>query len=217
MNVVNLPAGLLASLERVPPNLPFVLLLRHADREEFAPGADGYNARLTDNGIAKSKMLGQLLASRGSFTCECSPVPRCVATARAMLLDYQTNTLLGDPGVYVTDTQLAQQAFLSMGTEHIVRSHLKGENWPFLRTAAQGAKVILTHLVQNLKERSHGVVFLSHDTIVMPTLACLVGEMFENTWLDPLDGLVVTALGRERFQLIANGKATEVTPSMEGG
>ncbi len=202
------PPGLLASLAAAPRGGPFALLLRHADRANFAPGEPGDDVGLTAVGEARAEALSrhESLRDRARLWCESSPVPRCLSTASRLGVSATPNSLLGAPGAFVTDPARAGEAFLRLGAEAIVRTHLAGHPWPFLRSVEDGARRLLASVAGMLAARGGIGLLVSHDTIVMPVIARITGERFEDTWLDPLDGIVIAGEGESRLRAIWRGR-----------
>jgi broad specificity phosphatase PhoE len=210
---VEVPGGLASSLALAPRDAPFALLLRHADRAPIPAGEHGAEVGLTAIGEARAASLAKhhVFESRPITWCAASPLPRCLATARCAGQQATPETLLGEPGAFVTDGALAGEAFLRLGTEAIVRAHLAGHPWPFLRSPEEGARRVLGHIANALAARGGVGLLVSHDTIVMPVIAWATGERFEGTWLEPLDGVVAVRIDGGRVRVIWRGTAFEVS------
>jgi hypothetical protein len=201
--------GLLASLDAVPADTPFALLLRHAERYRIPPDETGDDVALTPHGEAQSAALAARLPAGLRRWAEASPLHRCMATAAHMGLQAVPNLLLGDPGPFVIDCEEGAGAFVRYGTEAIVRGQLAGRSWPFIRPLAEGAGLLLRDVHQRLTERGGLGAFISHDAIVMPTIRWATGEDFAGDWLQPLDGVVV--LGGASCTVLWRGRACEVS------
>lgn len=147
-----LPEGLLATLNALEGLGPAAILLRHADRDPFAPGEDGTHTKLTAEGAERAEALGRLLRHRAGLRAETSPLHRCRHTAERILVgaavaaSIADNTLLGAPGPFVVDGPGGRDLFLSIGTEGVVRGQIAGENWPPLRTTAEGLALLVGDL-----------------------------------------------------------------------
>ena len=117
-----IPTSVLRNLERIPVDLPVVLLLRHSVRDEIPPGETGNEVPITDVGKDIALKLGQKLGARLK-SLHSSPLPRCVQTAEALRLGSGVDAriaesrLLGDPGVYVLDGHLAWSNWETLGHE----------------------------------------------------------------------------------------------------
>ena len=51
---------------------------------------------------------------------------------------------------------------------------------------------------------------MTHDAVLMPAIAALIGEQFHQTWLQPLDGFALVLEGAARFCLF-RGRRYAVT------
>lgn len=190
---VELSAGLIASLEHS--TAPRLLLLRHADREAIEPGDPGVSTPLTELGERRALALRQHLSDRGQAAGWglSSPLLRCQRTAELLGVSAASSKLLGAPGCFMLDEARGGEIFAQHGVEAVVRAHLEGESWGCMRSAEDGARLLLESLRERLLlERGTGIA-ISHDAIVMPTIAWLTGERFADSWLAPLDGAVVTS------------------------
>jgi Histidine phosphatase superfamily (branch 1) len=210
----SVPSGLRASLALVPPGAPFALLIRHADREEFRPGELGDHIELTAIGEERSRALAKhgAIESCPALWGESSPLPRCMSTARHIGVSAASNPLLGKPGAFVTDAERAGEAFLRLGTGAVVRGHLAGEGWPFMRSPEEGARLLLADIAARLAARRGAGLFISHDSVVMPVIAWVAGERFEDTWLAPLDGIVVLQVGGSAVRVLWQGRSFDTRP-----
>jgi len=186
------PAGLVASVRAA--QTPMVLLIRHSDRPHIAPGDSGVSVRLTDTGRSRVASLRAALDGELRWAVS-SPLVRCTETARCLGVEPETSSLLGAPGAFVTDTTRGGEVFGRHGTETVVRQQLTGETWGCMRPLAEGAGAVFDWLARLRETRGGLGVAVSHDAIVMPTIAWTVGETFEGEWLAPLDGLVIDAAG----------------------
>jgi len=187
---VTIPEGLHASLSAAKQMPAIALLVRHADRSAIPSGEHGIDAELLPLGKARAAVLRDTLARQGPRWAMASPLLRCMETARCMGLVAEPHHLLGAPGPFVIDGEAGGRAFLSEGTEAIVRKQLAGHPWPFMRSNEDGAALVVASIHRALSERRGLGICVSHDAIVMPIVAVLTGERFEHRWLSPLDGLV---------------------------
>jgi Histidine phosphatase superfamily (branch 1) len=213
-----LPAGLLATLGTIARTEAAVLLIRHADRHPLAPGIDDREAEISEEGGARAESLGRILQARDGFWVETSPLFRCRRTAERILEGaartavVAANELLGDPGPFVVDPRGGGVLFASLGVERLVRGQIAGEMWPPLRPTADGVRLLVGDLARRLRTRGGTGICVSHDAIVMPVIAALTGEQFEEAWLDPLDGVALTIGAGGRIQAIWRGTSVEIDP-----
>ena len=198
----------LALLDRVPAGLPVALVLRHAEREGITPGAFGNDVSLTRHGLDSAHRLGTGLSSRMMGVVRSSPLPRCTQTADAIIAGagWRANAtpdrLLGDPGPFVMEPELAGRLFLDMGVEEIVRRQLADDEPPGgMRSTASGVKLVLRELTGALNGPASASVFVTHDAVLTVLVGHLYGLPVDGfPWPDYLDALVVwPASDRLRF------------------
>jgi hypothetical protein len=99
--------------------------------------------------------------------------------------------------------------FAELGTEGVVRAQLSGQRWPFIRTAEEGTRVLLSTALERLAQGRGSGVCISHDAVLMPSIASLTGERFLGEWLAPLDGFAVQRLDGH-LRCIWRGQCHEV-------
>ena len=189
---VELSAGLLASLAHSA--APRLLLLRHTDRETIEPGDPGVSTPLTELGERRALALRQHLSDGGQAADWglSSPLLRCRRTAELLAVSAASSKLLGAPGCFMLDETRGGEIFAQHGVEPVVRAHLEGETWGCMSSAKDGARLLFERLREHLfLEKGTGIA-ISHDVIVMPTIAWLTGARFVDSWLAPLDGAVLT-------------------------
>ncbi len=189
------PRGLLDSLAASRSAARRVLVLRHSDRFEIATGS-GRDVDLTKLGERRARALGRLLGEQPRWGLT-SPLLRCRRTAEAAGFSARPSDLLGAPGPFVVDRVVGGQVFSRHGAAAVVRAQLRGETWGCMRPLADGSAMLLAELRRELAAREGTGLAVSHDAIVMPFVSWITGEDFRDSWLDPLDGAVLTA--RELF------------------
>ena len=188
----------LALLDSVPDGAPIAIVLRHAEREEIATGTFGNEIPLTPHGRQSAGRFGVGLSSRQPGIVKSSPLPRCMQTADAIIVGAGWNIsavpdqLLGDPGPFVVEPELAGPLFLDLGIEEIARQQLAEDEPPKgMRSTSFGVKLVLRELVTALNRQAKASVFVTHDAV----LAVLVGHLYGLPvqgfpWPDYLDALV---------------------------
>jgi len=166
---------------RTPTDRPVALLLRHAERPAITPGEHGTDLALTDHGRRTAELLGATLGPR-ILSLSTSPVRRCRETAEAIRrgaklnLDITPDRLLGDPGVFVSDPDLAWTHWQTLGHEAVVE-HLAHADQPLpgLAHAADAAHQLAQHLLHALHTSPPGLhglhIFVTHDAILYPTVS----------------------------------------------
>ena len=120
------PASVLHWLGSCPAEEPVALLLRHAARAPLPPDDVGYTLPITEAGAELGRELGRLLGRR-LRSLRSSPLVRCLQTAEVLRfgagadLPIVADRLLGDPGVYVIDEQLAWTQWQTLGHEGVMQ------------------------------------------------------------------------------------------------
>ena len=198
MNPSDAGARTLVLLDQVPDGAAVAIVLRHAEREEIAPGAFGNDVPLTHHGRQSAERLGAGLSSRPVDIVKSSPLPRCMQTADAVIagagwkVSAAPEPLLGDPGPFVVEPELAGRIFLDLGIEEIVRQQLAEDEPPSgMRSTSSGVNLVLRELASALNGPATASVFVTHDAV----LAVLVGHLYGLPvqgfpWPDYLDALV---------------------------
>ena len=176
MKVHTLPCNLLSLLEDAPGDRAIVLLIRHSVRGPLPPGSAGDATPLTAEGIELARELGARLGHRlvGLYT---SPVLRCVQTATELgagagvSLPVVSDTLLGNPGAFVLDAEVAGAQWLQLGHEAMVtRLCGPGEPPPGMATPRLAAKYLLMSMLGRANVSGFHV-FVTHDSLVTVTAA----------------------------------------------
>lgn len=161
-----------------PLDRPVALLLRHAERPPLAPGEHGTDLALTARGLRCAELLGTTLGPR-ILSISTSPVRRCRDTAEALRrganieVDIVDDHLLGDPGVFVLDPELAWTHWQTIGHEAVVE-HMAYEDPPLpgLAPAHSAALKLVQHMRLALSDSHAGLhVFVTHDAVLFPLVA----------------------------------------------
>jgi len=148
---------------------PHILILRHGDRQEIPSGSFGNELLLTAKGRKSSLSLGKKLAHIRWAQVFSSPLIRCQETAEQFLkgagqsLPVILTPLLGDPGPFVLDPDLAGSMFLENAPYKIMQKILAAEHVPGMRTLEDGVKLFIDYL----KTLTHfPCLMISHDIII---------------------------------------------------
>ncbi len=187
-------------LRALPSQADAALVLRHAERGPIPAGTFGADVALTPGGVTSAERLGAVLAGmRARVSATTSPVPRCVATARAILRgggrpeEVTPDWRLGDPGPFVVDTQQSGPLFLKLGPLEIARRQLEDAEPPNgMRTAPEGVELLLELVMDDLGTSGRLNIYVTHDSILAVFVACLYGlSVDEIGWPGYLDGLLL--------------------------
>ena len=181
-------------IQFVPADSPVALLIRHSARDEIPDGGTGMELPLNDLGIRLCQELGRELVGRVR-SARSSPVLRCVQTAE--LLGQAADTdgevildkRLGAPGAYVLDEQLAWGNWLAHGNEGVIQHLVSGAGaLPGMADPAQAANDLIEHLLACAGVEPGLHLFISHDSIVTPTVARAFGQDIPKShWPEYLD------------------------------
>jgi hypothetical protein len=203
--MVDIPSSTLLGLKQIPYEQPVALLLRHSVRPPIPSGQTGNELPLTEKGSELAFILGQHVKGRLQ-SLSTSPVRRCIETAECLRqgakvddLPIQQDSLLGDPGIFVKNPEIAWQTMQHLGIEQVITrlmnkdSQLLGFNNPISAT-----EQFISHLQYPNKSGLH--VFVTHDFLITPTVAIVLNITLPKTdWPDFLQGVFFF---REDHQLI---------------
>ena len=191
----HIPPSVLRLLERAPTDRAVVLLLRHSVRDPLPSDDVGYSQAITDVGRQLAFKLGAIIKDRlGSL--HASPLLRCVQTAWALAdgagvdMEVVENRLLGDPGVFVLNERRAWTNWEQLGHEGVM-NHLVNETTalPGMARPDEAARLLVRSMFADAAGRFGVHVFVTHDSIVTPTAARLLGKPLDrDDWPDFLEG-----------------------------
>lgn len=173
------------------------MIIRHADRDKIPAGSFGNDILLNNKGISNSLMLGEKLSKFPIAKIYTSPVRRCVQTAEFITKGKNTpveiieTSKLGDPGLHITDDNLAGTHFLQVGFHEIYRLFMNGKPVPGIaephKFKTEMDEFIKTHTHQN------GItIFITHDSLVAMYDFCLSGRKYTpENWVEYLSGIII--------------------------
>ncbi|MBM3856145.1 MAG: histidine phosphatase family protein [Verrucomicrobia bacterium] len=180
-----------------------VVFLRHGERESV-PSHEfpRHDAPLTDDGKRAAESLGMQFGARlGSVRS--SPVPRCVETARALLVGAgkpaapHEDRLLGDPGAFVLDGDRAMATLVDLGFHPAAKRLGEGERLPGFVDPDAASRQMLALAVSLLVGGPPGVhVLVTHDLILSTLVARVWGRaLAEAEWPGYLHGAALWMAG----------------------
>lgn len=189
-----IPLAILDKLERIPNHLPVAMLMRHSIRLPFAPGDDGSLTPITQEGEVLARQLGEVIGER-LCRLHVSPLLRCEQTAQALndgagkCCPIKHDRLLGEPSVYIYDETLASQTWMRLGNEGVMAHQVQTSlPLPGMVETAPAAHKLLRHMLDVTQQQAGVHVFVTHDSILAPTVAHLLGNPFAKIgWPDFLD------------------------------
>lgn len=201
------PASLPQLPHVVPLEQPVALLLRHAERPTIPSGQTGNSIGLTEQGARAAELLGHTLGHR-ILRLRTSPVRRCVETAEALRRDASatiemvSDTSLGDPGVYVNDPALAWQNWEQWGHEGVIERLVAGSGMPGMNDPDRAARALSEHMVRESLGHPGLTVWVTHDIILIATVARLWGVTLDRSWWPAF--LEAAALWREGERVVVS-------------
>lgn len=200
-------------------------IIRHAE-VGTAPSGQGDNDRgISKQGRKEAEALGRELASHpgGLRLVKSSPVGRCVDTARALLsgagrsLKIVQSRVLGSPGCFVVDGDLAYRNFRRYGVDGVVQRLLEGSKLIGMRSVADGVALLLDEVVTDLKRLSGLGLYISHDAILVPFVLHTTGRMTtRGNWISFLDGVSLWQEGNGLF-MAWRQEVFDITDFVESG
>ena len=206
-------AWIAEQLGNIPAEADVAMILRHAEREDIPSGTFGGNVPLTACGIASAEKLGSKLSGiRPRIRAISSPVPRCEATAKAILgsgdrpVEVALDWRLGEPGPFVVDAEVSGALFLEIGVLEMARHQLtRVDPPPGMRATSEGVDLLFGLTASDLRFGNRLNLYVTHDGI----LAVLVAYLYrlpvdEIIWPGYLDGLLMWRR-RERLHFIWRG------------
>ena len=204
--------GTLALLDRVPVGSAAALVIRHAEREDIPPGTFGNDVPLTERGWQAAYRLGKGLSHQPAGIVRTSPLPRCVQTAQAIIsgsgwtADAIPDTLLGDPGPFVVDAELAGRLILDIGIPAVVAQQLSATDPPDgIRSASEGVRLVLDSVADALRTQHGTSVFVTHDAVLAVLVGTLYGRSIDGfRWPGYLDALALWA-DSDRMRFLWHG------------
>ncbi|HRA42712.1 MAG TPA: histidine phosphatase family protein [Gammaproteobacteria bacterium] len=168
----------------IPQDCPVIGLMRHAEREKIPKGKLGNELHITQQGIDDTIKLHSYLKNR-LIEIYASPVLRCIETAEllkctAKYAVVKQNRMLGDPGVFVENPEIASPFFLKYEAIEVVARLLNKKSvMPgFCLSVEEAFKKLLNHLF-SLANETGIYLFITHDSI----LGAVNGILFPNNAL----------------------------------
>lgn len=174
------------------------VFLRHAERDKSDVMNVGEDVMLTERGISASRQFGMNLRDIPVRAIYCSPVLRCVQTAKAIneeMSNYATDIVLtnklGLPGLSIADTGESGPLYEQHTTREIYDRYTQEIEMKALTPPSVLAERTLDFLRSVCKEE--GVYLLiSHDSVIAHIQYALTGHVYrEDEWVDFLDGFVI--------------------------
>lgn len=192
------PPNVRHDLRRAPDDRPVALLLRHSVRNAIPEGSVGNDIPITEDGVRIARDLGENIGTRLQ-SIRSSPLIRCTQTADAIRdtagvdCEIVDDTMLGDPGAFVDDGELAWQSYQEFGHREVVRNLVAADrSMPGWHHGPSSAVRLARHMLDHSGSEDGLHLFVSHDMylLVLGALA-LDGTLEDEHYPLFLDGLFV--------------------------
>lgn len=199
-------------------NANTAILIRHSERNHIPDGVHDIVTPINAQGEAIAIELGKKLRKFDRIEIISSPVERCVQTGNAIMkgFDMQTETgfsnLLGEPGPFVFDCEVAKEHFIKMTCKTVVEIQIAHKQLAGIRPIEEGSEMLKNYIVAELQANKPNnlLVFISHDAIIAPFIFQYTGEKFNHEhWIDYIDGVSFIESNNQVY-IIRNGKKYEL-------
>jgi len=198
----------------------FIFMLRHAEKQVYPNNSGENSISITEKGRIDSENFGREFARIYYVISliKSSPIKRCVNTANAILkganqqLKISISTNLGNPRAFVIDEKIAGENFFRYGVEKVIQRQLEGKNLPGMRDIKNGAKLLLTEILEDLENLNGSGLYITHDAILVPFIGYLTNTFIvSDYWFGFLDGIYLWKENKNKVFLLWKGKVFDIT------
>ncbi len=156
-----------------------IYLMRHGEKGVGERGKFDLDVELTERGRKTAVALGRTIKELVPIEIHSSPISRCVSTSNALIqgagadMKVVETAVLGDPGPFTENPELAGPIFLSKKLDEIAEMMVKKEDIPGMRSIQNGTRLFFDYIQKSKGERR---IMVSHDFII-----CLISSfLFSN-------------------------------------
>lgn len=176
----------------------WLLIIRHAETESRSNRETPTDAEISEAGRAASKEFGRMFSRQFGRPrlVKSSPVKRCVDTAQEFIscfdksCDPELSSILGSPGCFVADEELAAENFRRYGVERVALRLARGDKLPGMRHIYDGVRMLLSEAIADLETIKGAGVYVTHDAILVPfILHCTRQAVVKANWPGFLEGV----------------------------
>jgi broad specificity phosphatase PhoE len=172
-------------------------LIRHADRDPIPEGSFGDEVPLNPRGVENAIALGVRLQNIPIPKIYTSPVKRCIQTAECICKGYGRTIAiipsneLGDPGMHISNAEIAGQHFLQRGILSILKDYSVGITCPGFESHEALKTKALSHFRSCLSNEGL-TLFISHDSFIYMYDFVTNEKIYtEENWINYLNGPIV--------------------------
>lgn len=213
----------------------FLLFIRHAEKVINPEEPEDVHVPLSKKGILQSqefgKKLEELFGKIEIGVIKTSPIQRCISTAQNIINRQHCETpiipskILGDPGVFVADDQLAYQNFIDLGVKQVIEALYAEKTLAGMRTIKEGVQLLLNEMNNDLKNCDGMIIYITHDAILIPFIKFFIEEFeYTNNLIDYLNGIIFLINKTHEYSLLWEGKRHTINqkikscyPNFKGG
>ncbi|GHT62971.1 phosphoglycerate mutase [Bacteroidia bacterium] len=188
---------MLEQIKKYSENDKISLLIRHADRDKIPAGEFGNDVLLNEKGEERALSFGKSLSELKINKIFTSPVQRCVQTAEYITkgygksLEITQSHELGDPGLHISDDQVAGKFFLTEGFDELYYRITHNIDIPGISVTKEFNTNMTDFLTENSKENGL-TIFVTHDLLVAHYHFSINGKIYpKDDWVKYLGGLIL--------------------------
>jgi broad specificity phosphatase PhoE len=188
---------MLEQIKKYSENDKISLLIRHADRDKIPAGEFGNDVLLNETGKERALNFGKSLSELKINKIFTSPVQRCVQTAEYITkgygkpLEITQSHELGDPGLHISDDQVAGKFFLTEGFDELYYRITHNIDIPGISVTKEFNTNMTDFLTENSKENGL-TIFVTHDLLIAHYHFSINGKIYpKDDWVKYLGGLIL--------------------------
>ncbi|PCJ18938.1 MAG: hypothetical protein COB02_09390 [Candidatus Cloacimonadota bacterium] len=165
-----------------------IYLIRHAEKENSS-----VHAKLTKKGLESSFIYGKNLKKSNIKLTKIitSPIERCLQTSQKIAEAYKNiiieeSSLLGNPGIFVNDGDLAMDIFNQYKLIDIINMQLSNQELEGFNDIKNASN----QLLNLMKTNKDNTLYISHDAIISPFIFFIKNRkrIVQNEIVNYLDG-----------------------------
>jgi len=186
----------------------YLILLRHAERPNIPSDKVGNEVSLTKQGIHQTKLFAKSL-KQPIISISSSPIRRCLQTAKIISNNcnykkaIKKSKLLGDPGFFINDPELAWTHWQTKGHNTVNQYLLNGkEQWQGFHQFDDAINHMKMEIIEQLKTKNSGFhIWVTHDTILATFASRVLPQPLTlNNWPNFLGHLDIYLDERNNFK-----------------
>lgn len=198
------------TLNGFPGETPFICMIRHAEKQTIKSDPFVNSAQLTKMGKKEAYRFGQkFLKDHNEIDMiRTSPLPRCVETSLEISKAFENevkiekSNLLGNPGVYIENLELAGKYFLEMNVKEVVQNLIDGIKMDGFRDINSGNNMLVEQMKMDLSTADISIIYVTHDVVLVPFFCSRSGKKDASAnWFDYLDPLFIWKSDDEIFSV----------------